>query len=190
MSRIADKLYFAPDLLFTELDWTGMRLPGQFRQRIHGLYLAPAIILARNKHAFAAGVLTVCAIDALAKMKAGSNAGNSRITAFCQSIPDLAGKNADLFCKHFRNGLLHEARVTDGSEFSLDIGRVAESCHERLSVNPLLLAKRVVFLLDEYVASLQLHPDQRNAFRKTLKGIFSIEYKTYPPRTSVLRPGR
>src|SRR4051812_14418214 len=103
MSRIADELYFAPSVCFAELDWTGNRLPTQFHQRIAGFYLGPALNLARANHAFAAGVLVVCAIDALALVMTGSTAVTARITAFCSKIPDLAiGQNAAMFCEHFR----------------------------------------------------------------------------------------
>jgi hypothetical protein len=73
MSRIAENLSFAPGITFADLDIiNGERLPTQFRQRMAGFYLNPAIDLAVDDHAFAAGVLVVCAIDALALLNAGS----------------------------------------------------------------------------------------------------------------------
>jgi len=176
MSRIADELYFAPSIRFSELDWTGARLPTQFEQRIAGFYLKPAIALARANHAFAAGVLVVCAIDALALLMTGSNAVTARISAFCTKIPDLAvGQNAAVFCEDFRNGLVHEARVKNGSEFSVDIKSVAVSSHKRLIVNPLLLGETVARLLKDYVAMLQQNPAEKLAFRNKLKRKFQYE---------------
>jgi hypothetical protein len=176
MSRIADELYFAPKLRFAELDWTGARLPTQFYQRISGFYLEPAVALARANHAFAAGVLVVCAIDALALLITGSSSVRGRIIAFCRTIPDLASdQNANMFCEHFRNGLVHESRVKKGSEFSVDIRRVAVSDHARLVVNPLFLAQSVSGRLKEYVEALHRDPAAKNAFRKKLKRKFRYE---------------
>src|SRR6266481_5371770 len=79
VSRIADQLYFAPNVRFADLDWTGVRLPTQFHQRMSGFYLKPAIVLAEAEHAFASGVLVVCAIDALALFTTGSSAVRARI---------------------------------------------------------------------------------------------------------------
>src|ERR1700680_4367112 len=103
MSRIADKLYFAPGIPFAELDIArGERLPMQFGKRMAGFYLNPAIDLAEDRHAFAAGVLVVCAIDALALLIYGSASVTGRITAYCRNIPELAEEeNARIFCQSF-----------------------------------------------------------------------------------------
>src|SRR5262245_34518473 len=119
MSRIADELYFAPGIRFADLDLSGNRLPSQFQCRIAGFYLKPAIDLARSKHAFAAGVLVVCAMDALALLATGSSSVTGRIKSLCQRIPGLdSPEMADIFCESFRNGLVHQARIKNGSEFS------------------------------------------------------------------------
>ncbi len=176
MSRIADELYFAPNVRFADLDWTGARLPTQFQQRIAGFYLKPALALAGANHAFAAGVLVVCAIDALALLMTGSSAVTARITAFCTKIPDLAvGNNADMFCDHFRNGLVHEARVKKGSEFSVDIEHLAVASHGRLIVHPGLLAETVTDHLNDFVTGLYHDPAQKLAFRNKLKRKFRYE---------------
>lgn len=175
MSRIAEQLYFAPSVRFADVDWKE-RLPTQFQQRILGWYLNPAIELAEKHHAFASGILAVCAIDALALFQTGSN-GNARITAFCRKyISDLAeAKDAEMFCDHFRNGLLHEARVKAGSEFSLEIGRTVEIHHKYLAVNPLRLAIRVDEVLKEYVDYLYHNPPAKLSLAKKLKRIFRHE---------------
>ncbi|MBE0540819.1 MAG: hypothetical protein IH623_05480 [Verrucomicrobia bacterium] len=176
MSRIAEKLYFAPDVRFADLDLRGNRLPTQFQQRISGFYLNPAIRLAKERHDFASGILAVCAIDALALFMTGSN-GNVRITAFCRKhIPDLAAeRDAGMFCEHFRNGLLHEARVKSGSEFSLDIETIAVIQVGYLVVNPLLLLERVDEVLKEYVDFLYHNPQAKNGLAKKLKQTFRFE---------------
>jgi hypothetical protein len=141
-----------------------------------GFYLKPAIVLAENHDAFAAGVLVVCAIDALALLSTGASA--CRITAFCKKIPDLAADdNARIFCESFRNGLVHQARVKNGSEFSTDNKRIAIRNDDRLIVNPKLLAQAVLKLLDEYVATLHCNLADKTAFCKWVKRKFRYELK-------------
>ena len=89
MSRVAEQLYFAPSVRFTDLDWSGERLPLPFQQRIAGFYLEPAVKLAKARHDFASGILAVCAMDALALFMTGSN-GNARITGVTRKhVPEL-----------------------------------------------------------------------------------------------------
>jgi hypothetical protein len=176
MSRVADQLYFAPSIRFADLDLTGNRLPTQFQLRIKGFYLKPAIQLAKARYDFASGILVVCAIDALALSMTGSN-GNARITAFCRkNIPDLAAEpDAEMFCEHFRNGLLHEARVKNGSEFDSKIDQIVDVHHGYLTVNPLRLAIRVEEVLGEYVVFLYRNPPLKIGLAKKLKRIFQHE---------------
>jgi hypothetical protein len=176
MSRVAEQLYFAPSIRFADLDWSGERLPLQFQQRIAGFYLEPAVKLAKARHDFASGILAVCAMDALASFMTGSS-GNSRITGFARKhIPELAAKHdAEMFCDHFRNGLVHEARVKDGSEFSTEINRIVDIRHNYLVVNPLLLSIRVRKVLEDYVVALYHDPKAKNALAKKLKKTFRFE---------------
>jgi hypothetical protein len=177
MSRIAEKLYFAPKITFADLDTArGERLPTQFRQRMAGFYLNPAVDLAAERHAFAAGVLVVCAIDALALFTTGSGDVTGRITAFCRNIPELADEEtARIFCESFRHGLVHHARVMDGNEFSNDIKKIAVRNGQHLAVHPLLLAKKVIEMLDDYVEQLDRNPAAKAAFLKKIKKTFKYE---------------
>jgi hypothetical protein len=176
MSRIADQLYFAPFVRFADLDWSGARLPLQFQRRIAGFYLEPAVNLAKARHDFASGILVVCAMDALASFMTGSN-GNERIVGFARKhISELAGEpDAEMFCDHFRHGLVHEARVKDGSEFSTEINRIAVVQHNYLVVNPLLLSIRVQKVLEEYVVALYRDPKAKAALARRLKRTFRVE---------------
>src|SRR5439155_21046717 len=118
----------APNVRFADLDVErGFGLTSHFRQRIRGFYLEPALQLAESKHSFAAGVLVVCAMDALGSIISGSGTTESKIKALCYKIPDLSRNDvADAFCEDFRNGLVHNARIKNGSEFSVNIRSVAK----------------------------------------------------------------
>lgn len=118
----------------------------------------------------------MCAIDALALLIWGSNSVSGRIEAFCKRIPDLADDgNAEIFCKSFRHGLVHEARVKDGSEFSADINRIAIRHYDRLIVNPKLLAREVNTLLGDFVTELYQDPVAKISFVKKIKRKFRFE---------------
>jgi hypothetical protein len=175
MSRIGDHLYFAPGVRFSQLDLSGLRLPTQFKQRIAGFYLKPAISVAAE-NAFAAGLLVTCAIDALAFYNTGSMSVSGRIIAYCKKIPDLAvGENAELFCDKFRHGLVHEARVKDGSEFSTELQQTSLRDGDRLIVNPVRLANDLMPVLDAFIDELYHDLKRTAAFRRKIKRTFSFE---------------
>ena len=73
--KLGDVLYFAPGIRFDQVDLGGPRLPEQFRQRVRGFYIAPAEKCAEMDYAFAAGVLLVSCIDALARHRFGDGVG-------------------------------------------------------------------------------------------------------------------
>lgn len=189
MSLIGDCLYFAPEIPFSELDLSGERLPRQFQDRIMGFYLKPAIELAqpeppKRPHDFASGVLSVCAIDSMARLMADPRNGvGKRIKEFCKKIPDLAeGSRPKLFCDQFRNGLVHEGRIKDGSEFSLNENILVVQEQERLRVNPLLLANAIASLLESEVLRLETNPNNFLFFRDQVKSLFEYEIENFHSR--------
>ena len=105
-----------------------------------------------------------------------STSVSGRITAFCQNIPELSeGDNAEIFCKSFRHGLVHNARVKDGNEFSYDINKIAVRSHDHLAVHPGLLADKVLKMLDLFVADLNRDPVKVKAFAKKIRRKFYFE---------------
>lgn len=83
--KIGDILYFAPKIRFGEVDLNGPRLPEQFKCRMAGLYVTPAEQCARGGHAFAAGVLLVSCIDALARLRFGGGVGQRLKSSLARS---------------------------------------------------------------------------------------------------------
>ncbi len=154
--RVGDLLYFAPGIRFDEVDVDGPGLPDQFRQRIKGLHIVPAEECAERQHAFAAGVLLVSCVDALARLRFGNGVGD-RFKRFArEQLKSFAsGDLAERFYQEFRNGLVHEARLKEGGQFSLDIGSTVEELKGLLLVNPRLLAVEVHSALDGYVTLLR-----------------------------------
>jgi hypothetical protein len=177
MSRTPEGLCFAPGTTFADLDAAhDYRYPDLFRRRIAGYYLNPAKRLAAKYDAFAAGVLVVCAIDALALMMTSSTSVSGRITAFCRNIPCLSdGDNAEVFCKSFRHGLVHGARIKDDNEFSYEISKIAVRSHGHLAVHPGLLADEVSRILDLFVADLSRDPTEVKAFASKIRRKFHYE---------------
>ena len=130
--RIGDVTYFAPGIRFSELDLTGERLPDQILARIEGYYLQAADRCIREELAFAAGLLIVTCIDAMSRFAHGPNRLR-RTTAkdFCtfarmrlSSFKRLPA--AQLLYDDYRNGLVHEARLKNGCQFALGLGRTLD----------------------------------------------------------------
>ncbi len=144
MSDIDGVLQFAPGIPFHVLDFRSGKLADQFEARIDGFYISPALALEAGRFDFAAGLLAVCAADALGGIFTGASGTRGRMIGFFQTIPGLEKKNyAELFCDHFRNGLVHEARVKNGGKFSTNHPEAAVPFGGSLEVNPYALAVSV-----------------------------------------------
>ena len=81
--KIGEHLYFAPGIKFSSVDTTSATLAQQLNERIRGFYLHPARLLVEGGHAFAAGVMIVVAIDALARLDTGSEKVGERFRNWC-----------------------------------------------------------------------------------------------------------
>jgi len=158
--NINDILHFAPDIPFNGVDWNGNKLPEQFYCRIEGFYLEPAVLCVQNGHAFAAGLLLVSCIDALARLKYRSNDVGKRFKWFlARELKSFGNQNvAQRFYDEVRNGLVHEARLKEGAQFTLDPvidETVTIRIGDVLLVNPRLLFFEIQNALDAYVELLK-----------------------------------
>lgn len=175
--RIRDQLYFAPGITFAEVDTVGPALAQQVGQRIQGFYLAPAVELAEAGHAFAAGVMAVTAIDALARLRTGREDVGGRFQAWCAAyLPSCAGGRCKRFYESFRNGLVHEGRIKDGCEFSLESHVSFRENNGTLVCNPRLLLAEVEAALRAYVRTLEADPQDLAQLRHRILIDFTYEF--------------
>jgi len=179
--NIKDILYFAPGIRFDEVHLNGPELPLQFRRRVAGFYVEPSEECVRRGYAFAAGVLLVSCIDALARLrfpKISDRQNGGRFKRFAQnelqsfSHPDLAKR----FYDDFRNGLVHEGMLKNGAQFSLDFGKTLKQCGAFLIVNPEYLAKEVSSALDSYVDLLGRDDGEHQRLADKLREDFSEDF--------------
>jgi len=126
--QIGDVSYFAPNIPFEALDVSGDQLPDQILARFEGYYLQPADLCIQTDHAFAAGLLAVACIDAASHFAHGANrakrlVGRDFKTYARTRLSSFRKPNdAALLYDEYRNGLVHEARLKNGCQFSLNIG--------------------------------------------------------------------
>jgi len=176
MARLNHILYFAPKVRFKAVDLTGTRLPTQIYQRIYGFYLEPAIRLAISNDAFASGLLSVCAMDHLGHLLTGAGGVGARFKDCCRRIPELAsGDTPDLFYRHFRNGLVHEARIGNAGEFDLNATELARRHGDRLIVNPLLLAQALQTALKDCIANVYKQRGMQRTVANNIRLMFRSE---------------
>ena len=174
--RIGDYLYFAPGIKFVELDLTGAKIAEQYETRIKGFYLDPAEQLIDNNHVFASGVLLVSCIDALAKLRYGGRVGERfRKFAKDEMVSFKDDHIAQLFYNDFRNGLVHETRIKNGGEFSLEQENTAAVYYFSLRVNPFYLHQEVITALSRYKQELIDKESFRNKFVTNLRETFERE---------------
>jgi hypothetical protein len=175
--RIGDIVYFAPGIRFSDIVLHGEELPEQFESRIEAFYLKPAHEMAHSGHAFASGLLLVSCIDALARIESSAGVGDrfrSWVKDELQSFND--GEIARRFYEEFRNGLVHEARIKNGGQFSLEQSKTVDTTMEVLSINPKCLAEEVGIALDRYVDKLRSDGSSCDKLRVRLKEDFRYEF--------------
>lgn len=154
--RIGDQLHFAPNITFSQLDLSGSKLPCQLKQRVDFFFLAPADILLKHEYVFASGVLLVSCIDFLAKIKYRNEEVGSRIKKWCsENLNQFEPNMSCIFYNDFRNGLVHEARIKNGGEFSLETESTVQQCGKSLRINPKLLHKEVSEAFENYIQKLK-----------------------------------
>jgi len=175
--RIEDLVYFAPGLRFSEVDLEGPGLAEQLERRIAGYYLYPAEECCERGHGFAAGVLLVTCIDAVARLRFGGAVG-PRFRKFVREELSCfpAGELAGRFYEDFRNGLVHEARIKRGGQFSLERERTVEETDGLLLVNPKYLAREVRDAVARYVKLLSEDEAERSKLVVRLKRDFAKDF--------------
>ena len=160
--KVGDFVYFAPGLRFDQVDVEGPGLRLQYRQRMLGLYIEPAEGCAERGEAFAAGVLLVSCVDAFARLRFGGSVGQ-RFRRFVrgelESFSEL--RLAQRLYDEFRNGLVHEGRLKNGAQFSLEIESTVFELDGLLLVNPALLASELRAALDIYIAFVERDDGER-----------------------------
>ncbi len=176
--RIGDLLYFAPGLRFDEVDLDGPGLPNQFKRRMTGFYIEPAEECGRHGYAFAAGVLLVSCIDALARLRSGDGVGKRFGKFVAKELRSFSNDDlAERFYEDFRNGLVHEARLKNGGQFSLETGDTVEQLRGIILVNPYRLAKEVRGALDSYVTLLTSNEAEREKLADALRRDHSEDFR-------------
>ena len=175
--REGDELYFAPAIPFREVDLNGSGLPNQYHARIIGFYVDPAEECADRGQAFASGVLLVSCIDALARVRYDGYSGK-RFKRFARKkLMSFSPPLADRLYEDFRNGLVHEAQVKNGGQFSLDIeSTVEERDGGLILINPKQLAVEVRASVDEYTDLLNHDDVARRGLSCTLARDFKKEF--------------
>jgi hypothetical protein len=175
--RIGDFLYFAPGIRFSEVDLLGNTLPLQYEARITGFYLTPARELGESGYAFASGLLVVSCVDALSRLIYNRSGVGKRFQKWLvkelQSFSDE--QVARRFYLDFRNGLVHEGRVKNGGEFSLQQETTVLFEYSIMRVNPLCLLEEVDKSLSRFVKLLVENDSERNSFIGVLKHEFEYE---------------
>jgi len=177
--RKSDLLFFADEIGFDQVDLFGSALPEQFCQRITEFYIKPAEECAKQNYAFAAGVLLVSCIDALSRIRFGTVTANrfkeaprrKRFIKFVrEELQSFSSSDiAERFYRDFRCGLVHQAGLKNGGQFSFQIGTTVDDGEGLIVVNPRLLATEVGSALRKYVTSLESDQNERAKLAKALE---------------------
>ena len=122
-------------------------------------------------HTFAAGVLLVTCIDSLARLRFGGEVGR-RFKKFArQELPSFSEtRTAERFYEEFRNGLVHEGRLKEGAQFSIEIENTLNEIDGVLLINPKFLAEELRTSLTSYIDRLSRDEAERARLATVLRG--------------------
>jgi hypothetical protein len=174
---------FAPRVPFDKVDLFGDLLPEQFKERIRGFYLTPARVVTEAGYAFAAGLLLVASIDALARLTRPEPQVGIRFVRWMTSeLPSFSDETLSRrFYREFRNGLVHECRIKNGGKFALVSERETVSIlNGALAVNVSCLVEEVNEALRRYIEILRQNLNERNRLSTLLLKEFEYEIGSRP----------
>ncbi|MEO7325613.1 MAG: hypothetical protein ABIW82_12360 [Dokdonella sp.] len=143
MSIRGGKVNFAPGIFWSEVDLEREdAFREQLSQRFKGLYFEPARTLLDKSvpDDFAAGVLILCAFDAIARLWTGKS-GDVAVR-FKETFEKFAPNEVDgprwspVVYDCFRNGLVHEGRIKSVARFDSDAANCVEETGNTYIVNP------------------------------------------------------
>ena len=168
-----------------------------FEERVEELYLKPAYVLieeANNKKSdnssmglvFSAGLICVSAIDFLGRFYFGcpKDEVECRFVGWLLKYmsPPFNALLAKKFYKDFRNGLVHECRIKNGGEFSLNEGEtireeVDDNGVRYLVVNPEKLLKKLEDGFKNYLDDLRQDENMLSQLVECLKKDFKEDFR-------------
>ncbi len=201
--KIENKIYFAPGIEFKSVDWNDyQRLLEYFLARVHAYYIIPARRMSEWLQdvendpsillgiAFGSGVISCTTIDFLARTELNTTAVKNRYTYWLKKyIPGMNNPDPDAqqpiiaerFYEEFRNGLIHEGRIKNAGQFSLDAdsfsspSEVFTFVDHAMVVHPFNYLNAIEASLHQYYGELQGDPGKLAKFALTLQTTFQSD---------------
>jgi hypothetical protein len=204
--KVDNKIYFAPDMEFKSVDWDDHHsLVEHFKTRVYAYYIIPVqrmldwleeadndpfVLLGT---AFGSGVICCTTIDFLALAEFNIPRVGERYRDWLKKyIPELDNPDPDnghstiahRFYEEFRNGLVHEGRIKNAGQFSLDPdsfyppSQVFSFVDHAMVVHPFNLLTAVETGLHQFCNELHGDPAKLTYFAVNLEAVFQtdVEY--------------
>jgi hypothetical protein len=180
--RVKDVIHFSPNYPIQKIEFDNKEiLIDAFKDRIQSYYINAADVLNKSNHAFAAGAILLTAIDAISYFTE-VGAVSTRIKNFCYQIPEIAAKTteyqnefANRVNDEFRNGLIHEGRIKNGSQFSYDYPFLEIISDDCLVMNPEYFQKEVEAYFNLALQKVSTNQSNYLLFRQRFKQTFEAE---------------
>lgn len=201
--KVENKIYFAPGIEFKTVDWDDYHaLVEHFIARVYAYYITPAKKMSEWLEnaghdpsvllgiAFGSGVICCTTIDFLARIELNTNAVGIRYTQWLKKyIPEMNNSDpdndqqtiAERFYGEFRNGLIHEGRVKNAGQFSLDPdpfyppSQVVSFVDHAMVVHPFNLLYTIEAGLHRLCIELHSDPDRLAQFAVSIKNTYQTD---------------
>ena len=182
--RTEDALYFSFKYKILDINFDNKtHVIDAFKSRINDFYIKPAIQLVDN-YFFAAGLLSVCTIDLLARYEFTTgrvgerfiNWINTHIKEFNIEDNNNPGKKlSNRFYLDFRNGLVHEGRIKGGSQFSNFFPDLITLEGKIMVINVRVLITSIEHSFNCFIEQLTEDDEKYKLFKSALLDDFKID---------------
>ena len=177
------QLYFAPYYTFLDLAKATdpFEIVNAYRDRINGFYLEPAKIIIESKEedgAFAAGLICFTAIDAIAKTVTRKRDSHKRFVEWMQKNlggNSLSKKEVGNIYDEFRNGLVHEARIKNGSQFTYGVEDMIDIRNGITYINPKVLLKQTRLAFNKFIDEMEGNIEDTLDFAQRIIDDFELD---------------
>jgi hypothetical protein len=185
--NINDIIYFSKKYKILDLKFDNKKMMiSAFKDRIESFYFKPIELLNKEKHAFAAGMILLSLIDALARYNSGNNNVGERyqqwILENIESINSFNGQRERIskrIYEEFRCKLIHESHIGNGGQFSYEMLDSIKNENEFIIINPDCLFREVKTAFEFFIEKLKTNEKIYKIFSSQIGKDFKSETQKF-----------
>ena len=174
--NIENEIYFAPKIPLKDLDLSNKdSLIGAFEKRMSVYFLDAIALLNRQKKAYAAVIIELSLIDAIARYSTKNDSAKNRIMKMLQDEFTVDEKLAKDVFDYFRNGILHESHIKNSGQLCYKTSKAFELKKGCVIVNPQHFEVGLKNIFQSFIEKLKADETAYKIFHSRMRDDFEEE---------------